>query len=181
MGYTHYFRMKSAPSQSQWGELTASLNKIVSSLPESSESAGGYYNDHMLRLVPAGSDNFDALTIDSNTIRFNGAGEMSHESFSLSINGDEMGFCKTNRKPYDLVVCCALILAEHYAPGCWSVSTDGDAEDWIPALALVRSVLDDNSINLPKSLGPAAEDKVTDFIANHPPKPKPDAPRHVWF
>jgi hypothetical protein len=44
-------------------------------------------------------------------------------------------FCKTARKPYDLLVCCALIsLANNYPEKVFSFSSDGHFQDWQPAI-----------------------------------------------
>jgi hypothetical protein len=63
-------------------------------------------------------------------------------------------FCKTARKPYDLIVCGALIVAAKHASEYVKVSSDGEVSDWRPALKWVKSVLgQDYDI-------PLAEDKT---------------------
>ena len=57
-------------------------------------------------------------------------------------------FCKTNRKPYDLVVCAVLAIATQRAPGWLRItSSDGDASDWQPAVDWASEVLDRRIIN----------------------------------
>lgn len=46
-------------------------------------------------------------------IRFNGINEKGHETFIFDNRGD-FNFCKTNRKPYDLVVCKCLLILNYF-------------------------------------------------------------------
>lgn len=62
-------------------------------------------------------------------IRFNGVGELSHETFLLMIENPSFEFCKTARKPYDLPVCCMLILASLFADS-GEISSDGIGESY---------------------------------------------------
>ena len=55
-----------------------------------------------------------------------------HETLYISIDEFDWSFCKTARKPYDLLVCACLI-ATHEILG-YDVSSDGDLEDWKPAI-----------------------------------------------
>lgn len=50
------------------------------------------------------------------------------------------GKCKTNCRPYDLMVCATLILANHHAPGAWDINSDGYREDWEPAREFIANV-----------------------------------------
>ena len=73
-------------------------------------------------------------------ILFNGRGEEGHEDFFLPhslakgpggyIGRDERGrifdYCKTARKPYDLTVCCCLIVLKHWLGEDISIKSDGD-------------------------------------------------------
>lgn len=47
-------------------------------------------------------------------VAFNGSGDLSHESFILTADVCGFEFCKTARKPYDLAVKTALLLARFY-------------------------------------------------------------------
>lgn len=51
---------------------------------------------------------------------------------------------KTARKPYDLLVCAALIVCQAVAPGALAISSDGDVTDWWPALSFVRAAFPDD-------------------------------------
>ena len=72
---------------------------------------------------------------------FNGAKAESYETFFFPRHYDgDFNFCKTAYKPYDIVVCGALIVLKHYMPKL-KVSSDGGEEDWAPAVALAQKTL----------------------------------------
>jgi hypothetical protein len=77
--------------------------------------------------------------------------DLSHEIFILTRKAwqqeghrkDEdtlFSFCKTARKPYDLMVQACLILYKHYFPYV-SICSDGDMDEWAEAFKFVASVL----------------------------------------
>lgn len=86
-------------------------------------------------------------TINSEKIIFNGVGEQAHETFCLERkreprqyeqqqikNGKKIffEFTKTARKPYDLAVCSALIIAKQYLNDKISIHSDGSIKDeWV--------------------------------------------------
>lgn len=51
----------------------------------------------------------------------------------------DFAFCKTARKPYDLLVCSTLLLYKHFWPEV-QISSDGDFEDWESAIEHVKNV-----------------------------------------
>ena len=64
-------------------------------------------------------------TFSSELICFNGVEESGCDDFVLDFSGGSLsGFCKTNRKPYDLVVCICLLALSHKLPH-FSFSSDG--------------------------------------------------------
>lgn len=75
--------------------------------------------------------------INSRQIRFNGAGEDSHETFYISkskpksstLSDGAFGFCKTARKPYDVAVCLILMVIHKHAPDVLKISSDGSWND----------------------------------------------------
>ncbi len=75
--------------------------------------------------------------INESQIWFNGdeKTEMDHETFGIKWypeGGIDKGFCKTNRKPYDVLVCVALIALDHCFDNkkVFTFSSDGDNEEW---------------------------------------------------
>lgn len=87
-------------------------------------------------------------------IRFNGVGDDGHETMLLYRGTDDarpgfddtdrgiFHFCKTARKPYDVAVSALLLAAQHYAPGAWRISSDGDREEaeWQAGIALFEKI-----------------------------------------
>jgi len=77
--------------------------------------------------------------------------DLGHETFGLTRKVPKQRdhrkeevmyfqFCKTARKPYDLMVQACLILYKHYFPYV-SISSDGDMDDWTEAFTFVATVL----------------------------------------
>jgi hypothetical protein len=71
---------------------------------------------------------------------FNGREDDGHETFYIA--GDVRGFtfCKTARKPYDVVVTAILCLCEFYTKGTFGVISDGEPSDWQDGLKLARRI-----------------------------------------
>lgn len=81
---------------------------------------------------------FAGLTLNRRTC----GGDCSHESFILDrIDREDFNFCKTAYKPYDLAVCCVLIIAKHHLGKAISVSSDGGPEQWRDAVELCQRIL----------------------------------------
>ncbi|HEX5426548.1 MAG TPA: hypothetical protein VFW94_23575 [Candidatus Acidoferrales bacterium] len=154
MGYTHYYYVnKKGIPPSVWAAICADVRKLIAKLPAHSTTAGGYHSSEPLAITYE-DDDPRPPQIDVERIRFNGTGydDASHETFILERkppsnnwgrDEDGMAFdcCKTARKPYDLVVCAALIVARAHAGPLIDVSSDGDLEDWLPALTWTAEVL----------------------------------------
>jgi hypothetical protein len=77
--------------------------------------------------------------------------DMRHETFVLTRKAGKpntwsqddptlFSFCKTARKPYDLMVQACLILYKYYFPEV-EIGSDGENEDWAQAFAFVAEVL----------------------------------------
>ena len=140
MGYTHYWTQTRDFTPEEFGDIAASVRKII-------ETATGRegthnYSDSMpvQPLKICGGDGTGEPILSKEKIAFNGEGpNMDHETFYLEpkrelpyegARPDQIGwaFCKTAQKPYDVVVvACLTMLAQDYD---FSVSSDGDAEDW---------------------------------------------------
>jgi len=120
----------------------------MENLPDYSDTAGGWASEEKIEI--RGWDGSGEPQFTDDTIGFNGNehqmvdGEeqnLSHETFRLDRTyhpeswerpekeGGYGQFCKTARKPYDLLVCGVLILLKYYFPKS-EVSSDGNYEDW---------------------------------------------------
>ena len=151
MGYTHYWRQLRDFTDTEWQELTR-LTKLITAdglgvlahHPESHEEYHGKWGED------------DVLTIDDESIYFNGIGEDSHETFCITKKKrakmdyeeqeayDKQGafeFCKTAHKPYDkyvVAVLCALynmkIKLDEETPPVLYIRSDGNTKDWTEGL-----------------------------------------------
>ena len=138
MGYTHYFYRPTHLNKTGFAQAAADCAKVV----KAADIPIQYEYDQAK----------PACFID-NLIWFNGVGDDGHETFAIPqiltpeswSNPDEKGqyfnFCKTAQKPYDLCVTACLIILKHYFGNDFKVSSDGEQEDWVPAINLVQATL----------------------------------------
>ncbi len=121
--------------------------------------------------IPLGNASGDRGTqpeLDANQIMFNGVGDASHETFSVSRvrgkswEGGQLGhdFCKTARKPYDLAVTACLCYLSSVA-GTFDVSSDGHGQDFVDGLRAAREALPEKANLLDIPLGVMANDRWT--------------------
>lgn len=115
MGYTHYNRNLSFTDVS-WEKLRKDVRKLLKNLPEGLKVQREYDND-------------SRPLIGKDAIVFNGVGEDGHETFWLDKNETAFSFCNTARKPYDLAVCCVLMLISAHATS-GKISSDGINAAW---------------------------------------------------
>lgn len=85
--------------------------------------------------------------INESQVWFNGDEKtgMDHETFSIKWypdGGIAKDFCKTARKPYDIMVCFSLLALNHAIdnPDAFSFSSDGDNSDWEEAKNLFTRI-----------------------------------------
>jgi hypothetical protein len=109
MGYTHYWIGKRSTDEN-WNKFREACEKLYQNLPEKTDTAGGFYKDSKLNIGSGsgkGKPVFDGVMVD-----FNGRGnELSNEGFRIVKHAGDWDFCKTARKPYDLLVVAVLIAA----------------------------------------------------------------------
>lgn len=129
MGYTHYWNQTAVFNQRDWDHLKRFVGAVLAHLPEHSASAGGHYEDAPLQVAVLGSPE-DRIWIEGFG-RHEGV-DLDHESFVVEKDGSGFQFCKTARKPYDLVVATILLQAHLLQQEGFLVSTDGDFDDWSP-------------------------------------------------
>lgn len=137
MGYTHYMTQKKSFTKDQWAAIQNDARLILAKVISQNIPLQIEY------------DNDAPPCIDSKLICFNGAGEDGHESFIVrrvrgrDWDGGRMGwsFCKTARKPYDIAVTAILAYLETTYPDRYSVSSDGEADDWRDGVHLARAAL----------------------------------------
>lgn len=106
MGYTNYYHTRHQENNKFPAQFVKDVKTIVDNSP--------------CKIIGWDNDELESKPeITEARISLNGAGEDGHESFVMTPDGlnmfNEPGayrFCKTCRKPYDLIVKAILILAE---------------------------------------------------------------------
>lgn len=148
MGYTHhYYQLVHCPDD-VWATLREAARKLVAAAPCAIDDES-----------------------DPCQVRFNGVGSAGCETFLLGnwkrpkydwerlsayMHDGAHHFCKTGHRPYDLVVCAVLAVAEQLAPDVYRVSSDGEPDKWQPGLAFATKVLG-FEVKLPKGVAVPAE------------------------
>lgn len=139
MGYTHHWYRPKTIKRSAWDVFKADVEKILANLPKLTPTAGGYYADAPV-VVRFEDDNIGPPQVDDELVRFNGIGEMGHETFFVTRTvtpekwdrpkhkGLFFAFCKTARKPYDVAVVACLCALKAAEPEV-ELSSDGDANE----------------------------------------------------
>jgi len=127
MGYTHYWTPKKGWAENIWDRLTHDAQVII-------ERSG-------VEIAGPCGDGVPELTKD--VISLNGKGEEdSHETFRLTQSCCAFVFCKTDRKPYDVVVGTILLRAKHLSPEKFRLTSNGRVEgcEWKRASELYQKV-----------------------------------------
>jgi len=134
-------------------DISKEINHLLKNLPKFSLSAGNYYAKD--KIVIKGGLGKGKPTVTDNKIWLNGdnSKDLDHETFSLDLfeyspmyRGDYdmekgvFGFCKTARKPYDLVVCVSLLIMKEHLKEDFGFSSDGGVDDWGHALSLYNKL-----------------------------------------
>ena len=123
MGYTHSWALKSPIDTEAFVSAVEDIKRIRKAL----------------KLPIRGAHGSGKPVLQADCICFNGDAKTggAYETFRVALSSPEWDFCKTNRKPYDLMVCCSLIALWRSlkVDGSFSFTSDGTPEDWEPALA----------------------------------------------
>jgi hypothetical protein len=165
MGYTHYWDYHPEQIQDET-ELKRKFSNAVKQIkkchaflkknPYAHEGvAGGYYDESHCKIRGGLGEGLPVFKEDE--ILFNGDAKqyLDHESFHIKWDnkgddgGDLWGFCKTARKPYDVLVCMSLIALEESFNDSkvFSYSSDGDESEWQGARDLYREIFSDKALS----------------------------------
>jgi len=147
MGYTHYWTMKKA-KRGQSAQLENDYQRAVLAC---AKIAKAYYKDI------GGLSGYTAHTALGayGGIELNGKGDDAHEPFILREHYSEtreLDFCKTARKPYDVVVTACLIALKYHLGDNIEISSDGNCCDWVEGLELAKRVLKRKTLEIPLEL-----------------------------
>lgn len=145
MGYTHYWRRPKELEAGRFLKFVEDVRRLYAALPKQSKAHEGY-EDEPLRIASWDGKGKPEFLVGH--VAFNGRGRLSHESFRMDrvmktchlVDGLCFDFCKTARKPYDLLVCVALMALKARFPEV-EVTSDGGPEDWEIAWQLYHDTL----------------------------------------
>jgi hypothetical protein len=124
-GYTHYFTWHQKPNDADLKACISEMHRIIEARTN----------------LLAGPDGTGNIIIDPLHVELNGIGDNAHEPFIFP--GDlGFNFCKTEGKPYDVVVTACLLVAHDHFPSSLSINRDGSwPGDWRDGITLYSSVL----------------------------------------
>ena len=150
MGYTHYWTFPKskkgtlAETEKAYQLAISQCRRVVKGYNAEVTAIGG----DTLRLS---GDTVSSEVDQYKGINFNGTDDLSHEDFYLNehLKQNEFNFCKTARKPYDIVVTACLSILKHYLGDRIEVSSDGDFSDWNLGTDLAKRILDIEGIENP--------------------------------
>lgn len=149
MGYTHYWDFKDDKlAQKDFDKILKDVKVIEKYFAENdiiSENAGGYHNDNFAKLdknavayrgwaVGNDLEEVDAISLNGDKTK-----DLDHENLYFQVGENTWSFCKTARKPYDLIVTLVLMSIK-YNVRSTKVSSDGDNEDWEHAFRLFGTI-----------------------------------------
>jgi hypothetical protein len=122
MGYTHYWKQTRNLTPAEIGDIVACVHKV---------------NDATDVLI-AGWNGKGEPTLGPDRVTFNGVGDDGYETFTI-VADKGLSFCKTDRRPYDVVVTAMLtILAADYG---FKVQSDGNFGDWEHGVRLASKAM----------------------------------------
>ncbi len=123
MGYTHYWGFSVFVAEKSYKKACAECRKIIKASPVELGGADGTGKPKL-----------------TNGFMFNGVGDNSHETFGVT-KIPEGELCKTERKPYDVVVVACLCAMQECLGKSIDVTSDGDPHEWEEGKALAEKVL----------------------------------------
>ena len=148
MGYTHYFTQTRDYTDDEWPQVLEDIGQIIA------------YAENEQNVAIRNWDGKDKPELTGDYINFNGAGDDSCENFIVErirqeceFSGLGSHFCKTNRKPYDLVITAVLCYLESVCE-THTVGSDGSGADYVQGLELARQALPRyaNMLDIPRKI-----------------------------
>ena len=124
-------------------KIAVDAQTLYENLPAHTATAGGYHLDDPLEIKGAGGKGEPIITPEY--IGFNGDEELNldHDNFMLApfeLSGWG-SFCKTARKPYDVLAVACILVAKKHLGTEFKFSSDGDMDDWKDGIELYETVL----------------------------------------
>lgn len=159
--YSHYWKWdKGIANKEAFIAWSTDVKKISENLPEHSQTAGAYYD--RCRLGIAGIDTTTGPIFTEKKVAFSGAGldpstteKLWGDNFLITLTHmrkKQYDFCQTDRKPYDLLVCAALIRLKYHFPQV-KVKSDGTYRYWGQAIELCQKLFGEEGGRMPFTEG----------------------------
>lgn len=156
MGYTHYWYRPPTLEQAPFARFVRDVATLIRHLPA---TALDEYHGGVAPLVIRGpmGDSVPQLTSELVALNGDAATDCDHETFYVERvmkpdawnTGDAQeryfACCKTAAKPYDLLVCAALLAFRHHFPQA-RVASDGGGFEWAAGVALYQSVFSQRAL-----------------------------------
>lgn len=127
IGYTHYWEYKPDAI-----EDTEKLRKMFSKASKQIKKFADFITTNKSEVYKICGGLGDGNPIfNESEVWFNGdrAQSLDHETFKIYWGKKSDSFCKTARKPYDLIVCFALLTFAEILPEAFTFSSDGTVAD----------------------------------------------------
>lgn len=133
MGYTHYYSYKF--TDPRWPEVFGRTALDAKTIIEAAAVL-----TPPVEVVREYDRTDEPPEVTEGAIVFNGPGDLGHETFVIEAKpadyanycASEWAFCKTARKPYDLVVCSVLLRLAFHGGDIVTVRSDGWwDEEWL--------------------------------------------------
>lgn len=123
MGYTHRFPRQKDPTLKQWGNFIRDARKLIAYVKQ----------QHIVAINAKVKDFY---------VDVNGVGADACENLLLlPIGADVFNFCKTARKPYDVVVVALLCIYDNTCPGSRRITSDGWRDELLDGSRLATVAL----------------------------------------
>lgn len=124
-------------------KIAADAQKLYENLPKHTATAGGYHLNDPLEIKGTGGKGEPIITPE--LIAFNGNEELGldHETFLLApfeLSGFG-NFCKTARKPYDVLAVACILAAKKHLGAEFTFSSDGNMDELKEGIELYETVL----------------------------------------
>lgn len=177
MGYTHYFPQMKKIKAGTFKKIAMDIQTLIESGDERVAPLANGLGDEGTKpeIILGGREA---------KVWFNGIEEDAHETFALNRQDERRGyegpdlpygftFTKTARKPYDTIVCAALLLCHYHAPGWRNIGSDGSPEElnpyecpngWTAARQLIIDVLGYDDVLYPPGIVPDPEEVDRDRL-----------------
>lgn len=148
MGYTHYWTQTRDFTREEWVDAHEHITAILKEAQRQGIALANMSGDAGTSPKFLGLHENSKRGLHIAYFGFNGVDDDAHESFKINFkrmkewSGERLGwdFCKTARKPYDVVVQACLSYLSTVVEN-FTVSSDGDGSEWLDGVEFARRAL----------------------------------------